>query len=381
MTKKELIKKNVPVTFVATAVMLLAAPMLAQPRFEYRPGLLSFQQQMLRVSWQLKRPGYTQEIAQSYAPAVLDFTFGRNSHLLISSAAGWSNAALASNYEMSGVTDTRLRFSQRLADRWMLGVGLNLPTGDNRLDFNQNVVANLLTESILSFPLQRLGVGTDLEFSLAHALNLSGTLGLGLGGTLIVPGKFEFRRDQNAAYKPGARYVLTAMFNYIGTPIKWQLNLMGQIYGRDQIEGKNFFKQGMQFEPSFAGEWRFARQWEGGVSLRHIWKDDNEIAMGTGNAIPPEHFYINNTTFAVLHLNRYWGRRAQTGVLLGWNRFAESNQQLNRATISRLGLNMAVKISGHLILHAGGDYAAGQAENGAIDLHGYSTAFTLSTRF
>ncbi len=353
----------------------------AQPRFEYRTQILGFQQQFARISWQLDYPDHTEKIAQSYVPVVFDLAVSRNSHVLISTAGIWSNAVLPVDYDMNGVTDTQVRFSQRFADRWQFGAGVNLPTGKSKLDYDQNVVANRLTESILGFPLQRLGAGTDLEFSLAHALNLSETLGLGFGGSFILPGEFEFRQRQPDTYTPGARYILNTTLNHIGAAVPWQASMLVQFYGPDQLNRRNFFRQGWQLEPSLGWDWKFASQWALGGNLRHILKDENEILGSPGDAQPPEHFYIDNSTFAALALNRNWSRRVRAGVHLGWSHFGGSNQQLSRATIWRLNLNSAIKISEHFILNAGGDYASGQAESGTINLHGYGAAISLAARF
>jgi hypothetical protein len=360
----------------------LAAPdAIAQPRFEYRSQVLSIQQRVSRISWQLDFPDHQEKIAQSYLPTIFDFAVARNSHLLISTAGGWSNAGLPADYEMNGVTDTQVRFSQRLADRWLIGAGVNLPTGNSKLDYNENIVANRLTESILGFPLQRLGAGTDLEFSLAHALNLSGSLGWGFGGTVVLPGEFEFRQQQTDTYQPGAHYSFITTLNHIGATVPWRLSLLAQFYGLDRLNRQDFFKQGWQFEPSLGLEWRLARSWQLGWNFRQIWKADNE-ALGTpANVTPPEHFYIDNSTFAMFALNRDWGRSIQAGVQLGWSHFGTSNQQLSRATIWRMGLSTAVKVSEHFILHAGGDYATGRANDGAVDLRGYSAALSLAARF
>ncbi len=366
---------------LALELLLLSSAALPQPRFEYRTRMVGLQQQFSHISWQLEYPDHIENVTQAYAPAVFDFALSRNSHLMILTAGAWSEAALAATYAMNGVTDTQVRFSQRFADRWMIGAGVNLPTGNSTLEVDENLVANRLTESILGFPLQRMGVGTDVEFSLAHALNLSETLGLGFGGTCILPGEFEFREQQADTYKPGARYVFTTTLNHLGATVPWRLNVLAQFYGQDELNRQKVFKQGWQLEPSLGLEWRFARAWELGFNLRHVWKDDNEVFGAPGNVKPPENFYIDNSTLALLVLNRNWSRRVQAGIQLGWNYFGASNQQLSRAEIWRSGLNTAVKISEHFILNLGGDYAVGNAENGAIDLRGYGVALAMMARF
>ena len=353
----------------------------AQPRFEYRAQILGLHQQFSHISWKIDYPDHTEKIAQSYMPAVFDFAVSGNSQVLVSTAGLWSNAILPADYSMNGVTDTQVRFAQRFSERWQIGAGLNLPTGNSKLDYNQNVVANRLTESILGFPLQRLGAGTDLEFSLAHALNVSETLGLGFGSSFMLPGTFEFRQQQADTYTPGARYILSTTLNHIGATVPWQISVLAQFYGPDQLNRRDFFRQGWQLEPSLGWDWKFSRQWKLGGNLRHIWKDDNEILGSPGNVQPPEHFYIDNSTYALLALNRDWSRRVRAGLQLGWNHFGDSNQQLSRATIWRWRLHAVLKISEHFILNAGGDYASGRAERGTIALRGYGAAISLAARY
>lgn len=362
-------------------LVLFAGALFGQPRFEYRAQILTFQQQVSRISWRLAYPDHTEEIAQTRLPVVFDFALARHSHLFISTAASWSEAALPSRYAMNGVTDAQARFTRRFGQRWMMSAGVNVPTGNSKLDYDENVVANRLTESILGFPLQRLGAGTDVEFSLAHALNLSESLGLGLGGTFLAPGEFEFRQQQADTYKPGSRYIFTATLNHIGATLPWRLSMLAQFYGTDQLNRQNFFQQGWQLEPALALEWRLARGWELGVGLRHIWKDENEIMGSPGSVKPPEHFYIDNSSFALLDLSRSWSRRVQAGLQLGWNHFGKSNQQLSRATIWRCGLKTSAQLSEHFIVNVSGDCAVGSAENGAVDVRGYGASFTFSARF
>ena len=249
-------------------LLALAGPALAQPRFEYRTQIVSAQQQFSHISWRLNYPDHTEDLTQSYLPMVFDFAVARNAQLSIGTAGGWSEAMHSSSYVMNGVTDTHVRFSQRWSGRWMLGAGVNLPTGDSKLDDEENLVANKLTESILGFPVQRLGVGTDWEFSLAHAVNLSPALGLGFGGTVVLPGEFEFRQQSTDTYKPGVHYIFTTTLNHLGAVLPWRLSVLAQFYGQDQFNRQNVFKQGWQLEPALSGEWLWARDWKLGGSLR-----------------------------------------------------------------------------------------------------------------
>ncbi|MEK7729567.1 MAG: hypothetical protein AAB354_14225 [candidate division KSB1 bacterium] len=363
------------------ALALTAAQTHAQPRFEYRPELLHFNQSASRLVWKLKQNGQTREVAQSYVPASLSFVLSPRTNVELATAAGLSQFNQTVSYELNGLSDVRFRISHRLSgDRWFLGAGFNLPTGKNKLDASENAVVNLLTENILGFPMQRTGVGLDAELSIAHALNLSDKLGLGLGTNLILPGKFEYLANDSAQYQPGARFNFNVMLNSIGTPVKWRVNVLAQFFANDKLNQQNFFKQGWQLEPEVAIDWRINREWNASGSFRYVHKAENKLLGLPTSITPPAHFYIDNSALGNLMIDRNFGKNTALGLQLATQAYGKSNQQLSRATIGRVGLRVTQKFSEHWMLGASGVYAVGKAEAGELSLRGYSLAFGLQAR-
>lgn len=381
--------KREPTRFLsrgAGLLLLLAAGLHGQPRFEYSAELFSFTQSASFLSWELKSGGQTQRIQQTYLPASLSLPVSGHTTFTLGTAGGFSRAELASTRECNGLSDVRLRLSQSFrGSRWFLGVGVNLPAGKNKLDDDENAVVNALSENVLGFPLQRYGAGFDLELSLAHVLNFSDQLGLGLGATWVMPGEFEFRRDSEIRYQPGRRYVFTIVLNRLDPVLAWRVSLLGQSFAFDKLSGQRFFRQGWQLEPGASLDWRFAPEWHGQLALTHIWKDENRVLPAVAAGLPPEHYYINNSSYTRLVFLREFTAHTQAGVFLHFNHFGESTvQQLNRASIARLGLRLTAKLSEHFMLGATADYASGSAEDNQgrnLDLSGYSLGAWLKTQF
>lgn len=360
---------------------LIATNLHAQPRFEYRPELLQFNQSASHLVWKLKQNGQTREVAQAYVPATLSIVLSPRTNVELATAAGMSRLNQTINYGLNGVSDVRLRISHRVSgERWFLGAGFNLPTGKNKLDASENAVVNLLTENILGFPLQRTGVGFDAELSIAHALNLSDKLGLGIGSNFILPGKFEYLSNDSATYQPGARFNFNVMLNSIGAPVKWRINILAQFFANDKLDEQNFFKQGWQLEPEAALDWRINREWNASGTFRYVHKAENKLLGLPASITPPEHFYINNSTAGSLTIDRYLGKSTALGLQLAMQAFGKSNQQLSDATIGRMGLRLTQKFSEHWMLGASGAYASGKAESGTLSLRGYSFALGLQAR-
>ncbi len=331
--------------------------------------------------WKLKQNGQTREVAQSYVPATLSFVLSSRTNVELAAATSMSRLNQTVNYELNGLSDVRFRISHRLSgDRWFFGAGFNLPAGKNKLDAGENAVVNLLTENILGFPLQRTGVGFDAELSIAHAVNLSDKLGLGIGSNFILPGKFEYLTNDSATYQPGARFNLNVMLNSIGAPVKWRVNLLAQFFANDKLDQQKFFQQGWQLEPEAAVDWQINRVWRANAAVRYVHKTENKLLGLPANLTPPEHFYIDNSAMGSLLLDRNFGKNTALGLQLAAQIFGESNQQLSNATIGRMGLRITQKFSEHWMLGASGAYAAGMAERGDLSLKGYSFAFGLQAR-
>ncbi len=370
----------------AGLLLLLAGGLQGQPRFEYSAALFSFTQSASFMSWELKSGGQTQRIQQTYLPTSLSLPVLRHTTFTLGTAGGFSRAELAGTRECNGMSDVRLRLSQSLGgSRWFLGAGVNLPAGKNKLDDDENAVVNALSENVLGFPLQRYGAGFDLEVTLAHALNISDQLGLGLGATWAMPGEFEFRRDSEIRYQPGHRYIFIMALNRLDPVLAWRVSLLGQFFAFDKLAGQRFFRQGWQFEPGTSLDWRFAPAWRGQLAFTHIWKERNKVLTTVAAGLPPEHYYINNSSYARLLFLRDFAARTQAGVYLHFNHFGESTvQQLNRAGIARLGLQLTAKLSEHFMLGATADYASGSAEDSRghnLDLSGYGLGAWVKTQF
>jgi hypothetical protein len=367
---------------------LLAQPSqraYVEPRFEYQPAVVSFTPSVAFLSWELRSGGETQKIQQAYLPATLSFAVARHTNLTLAAAGGFSREEMAFAREFNGLSDMRLRLSHSFGNsQWFAGAGVTLPTGKSKLDAEENAVTNALNENVLGFPLQRYGAGLDFELSLARAFNFNDQLGCGLGGTLVFPGEFEFREETQTRYHPGNRYVVTMTLNRIDPVLAWRVSLLGQYFDFDKLAGQKFFKQGWQFEPAASLEWTFAPAWRTQLALTHIWKDGNEFSPVDAANLPPEHFYIQSSTYARLTFQRSFSDRAQAGAYLHFNHFGESNvQQLNRARVGRVGALITAKLSEHAMIGASADYGAGSAQNpqaGNIDLSGYGLGLWLKTQ-
>lgn len=366
---------------LALAVTLSWDFLWAQPRFEYAPRMFAFSQSVQVVSWEVESAGRTQRLTQTYFPALLRVPLQRSTQFVLAASGALAEATVPIDAQLNGLSDTRLRLSHRFgSDRWAIGAGANFPTGKNLLNFEENQVAALLSEAVLGFPLRRYGAGLDFEFSFSRAFELSDILGLGLGATFVLPGEFQYLEDSEVRYRPGNRFVFTAVLNRLGDAVNWRINTLVQLFATDKQNGENFFRQGQQFEFGGQLQWKFSSQWLSAFHLLQVLKGDNEVFAAAGAALPPESFFVRNSTFLSGGLHRRFGTTAMLGLNLIFNYFGESNLQLDQATIFQVGPTGSVKLSEHWMLNLQANYATGSANDGAIPLRGWNFIFGLQTQ-
>lgn len=356
-----------------------------EPRFEYQPEVYSFTQSVSFLTWDLQSRGQTQSIQQAYLPATLNFPISRHTVITFGTAGSFARQDAVPAREFNGLGDLRMRLSRRFGTgKWFIGAGVNLPTGKNKLNAEENAVVNALNENVLGFPMQRYGAGLDFELSLARAFNFNDQLGMGMGATLVLPGKFEFRQETATTYQPGTRYVATMMLNRVDPVLAWRVSLLAQHFAYDRLAGEKFFQQGWQLEPGAGLDWVIARNWRTQLVVTHIWKDDNRFMAADSAMFPSEHFYLDNSTYAKLALQRSFNSLTQAGLYLHFNHFGESNvQQLSHARVVRAGVQIMTKLSEHAMIGATADYATGSAQaaqGGNIDLRGYGLGLWLKTQ-
>lgn len=94
-------------------------------------------------------------------------------------------------YDLSGVTDTRVRASGRLSPAVSLTFGLNLPVGRTSLDSAEIEAFRVLAAPSLSFQTARLGSGFSATAGVVLSRQLGATWAGALGASYEIRGKYE----------------------------------------------------------------------------------------------------------------------------------------------------------------------------------------------
>jgi hypothetical protein len=132
-----------------------------------------------------------------------------------------SGAAVRSESDISGLTDTQLRASYTVGqDMLVLTAGLNLPTGSGTVAPQEFAAATAIGSDFLSFPISGYGSGLGMTGGFAFARPL-GAWNFGFGGSMRYAGEYEPFEDASGnalKFQPGPEYrVRTGLDHPYGT--------------------------------------------------------------------------------------------------------------------------------------------------------------------
>ncbi len=147
-------------------------------------------------------------------------------------------------------------------DRWMLNLGMGIPTGKTRLDNTEmELTQNMLTRSIYAFRLPVYGQGFCFKAGAAMAYPLTPKLVLGLGGQVLLrspyfPMSYSYSyssagqttvKQTDVKYKAGNEAVVQLGLDYrAGENTKLMLDGIVTQYGRDMLDGNEIYGSGLK---------------------------------------------------------------------------------------------------------------------------------------
>lgn len=159
---------------------------------------------------------------------------------------------------LSGPIDTSVKASYQVTPWAMLGVGVNLPTGDGTHDGQEAIVASVLSTDILGFRETTWGTGFAVTTSAGVARQMGG-FGLGIAGAYAVRGEFEPNQEVNVTYRPGneARIRMGVDRNFGNSTLTFGGTFIS--YAQDRVSDdfasdRNLFQAGnrLRFDASYA---------------------------------------------------------------------------------------------------------------------------------
>jgi len=199
-------------------------------------------------SWKLKTETGTDKLSQWVIPINYFRPLRDNYELRVFTSVaftGLDNTGGKNN--LNGLNDTKFQAAGSfLEDRYLVSLGINLPSGKRSLKAKEAEIAQFLSSDFLNLPVKNFGEGFNLNLTLARAFEWRNSL-WGVGAGYQYNGTYS-PYDNVSDYKPGDRLHLTGGVSSDLGNTKLSGDLTYLIYQADKQGGEKIFKDGNQLD-------------------------------------------------------------------------------------------------------------------------------------
>ena len=278
---------------------------------------------------------------------------------------------------LSGVTDGKLSLNYYFPNRhYSAGLGLRLPTGESKLEPEEETVARQLAERIFGFRVKRYGEGTDVEARGGYVTAL-GNATVSAGASYLVKGDFQILSAVDGSentYEPGNEFSVLAT----ARGRAWERDCLGQVrvttFQADRRDGEKELQEGTEIGLRLrARDERLAGVIE--IEADALWKGDTDV-VSAGN-LPPSRD-VGGSIFRLGGIFRgQVDRLTELSGRSGVSWYGETERGVGDGFLIELGPGLRRKLGADVGLGLSYTLFVGNAENGTTHLTGHDVTFTL----
>jgi hypothetical protein len=378
-------RKTFATFLILCGAISICIPVHAQPRFQYPVEKASLGPRLYAQTWRLKSSAGNSTISAVIAPLRVAIPVSPKFDLDFSGAAAASSLKTGTTQTLQGLVDTKIRGIFKFNDyHWLLHAGLNLPTGKNALNAEEARVNNLLTETVLGFPLKRYGRGLEVDWGAAYAFAVSENLKAGLGAGVLLKGEYAFLQASSQRFDPGDEISVSGGFDFKKNNAGARGNVLAKIFQKDRLNRRAAFKEGTQIEVE--GLITFsAKKIGAAVAFKDVIKADNETYAAGGEILSAaKDNFSGNIFWSSGQLTYNVSDRFSLTSSLGVSVFGKSELQLGDAQLINLGGGFQFKSSENLLLNTAFSFSTGDAKDmqgRTLELQGFLVTGGLSLRY
>ena len=370
-------------TIVLTATLLVFGFSESRAQIVYgQPA--SGKLRLVYTHWNTEDDSGSADVNQLAIPLNAFFPLSNDFELRFHAADVSSKVAIDSgDSKLSGLGDLRLQLNRSLADdRLLLSLGLNLPTGKQKLNSGRElVVMNYLSENYLSFPVRRLGEGFGFNLLLGGAVS-RGSSRLGATAMFQYSGAYE-PFEGRGDYDPGESFSLSATADTRTGGSLLSAGLSVTFFAVDKIDEAKFRKSSTQFDLWTGVD--IPGQKVSGSGGIHLLLRGRQTAYDLDEEIFEQlRLYGNELTLSgalSYHPAQKWSVTPSLQLrIIGGNEYSDYRRQ-DGGTIFGIGSDFARALGERLDARLGLQYFTGNADGGDISLSGYQLTAGLAAEF
>lgn len=148
---------------------------------------------------------------------------------------------------VSGPTDVQVRgVYQVIADRVVLTMAANLPTGKTKFSEDEQRAAGAVASELIPFPVTSFGTGANVTTGLAVAVPVAGWA-VGLGGAYRLSGAFVPKAAGDTSYKPGGELRFRIGADRVVGQGRVSLGFTYSSFAQDEWDGASIYQPGRRY--------------------------------------------------------------------------------------------------------------------------------------
>jgi hypothetical protein len=347
----------------ATAQIVYGEPPAVEASFVYQ-------------SWKITGdPAGTEfKLHQWYMPIYGFIPVREDWELHISSATASSGSDSAGNtVSITGLNDTQISLVKSfMEDKFLVGVGLNIPTGKTKLDQDQSGLGQLLTSEFLNIPSKTYGEGFGLYFETAYAREL-GRLNVGVGAGYLLSTSYSPIEGVDK-YDPGDRLTIGANASLRHQFGVGYLYAKHMLYGTSAQDGVDIYKNGPIAEIGLGSSFGYER-FQSDAGVRFVLRQTDSRYVD-GGLVKLEHNNYGSDIRIYASLGYLHPSVGRGSVLLdfkrvGANDFAETDAEYHgKSNIAGIGIGYDRQATQAVSVSASFKSFGGSADDGNLDLSG-----------
>ncbi len=282
--------------------------------------------------------------------------------------------------ELAGLGDVRVQLSHSFSrDRLLFSAGLNLPTGKQELDTDDEIqVVDFLSRDYLSLPLRRYGEGLGFNLMAGGATRL-GAVKCGLTASYQHTGTYQ-PYNSYGDYNPGNHISLGANANFALNKIDYSVQCLYSVSGTDQLDDADIYKQAPQFitqlSATYSGE-----PYRTTLGTRIILRGRNTRYSLADGVIESQLKKYGDEYDFFLRFDYTPDTSWRIGVHAATRQISSGEEALDHSSIYNAGLDVSRKVSENLNLNIGGIFYIGSTDLDDISISGFQTTASLSVAY
>jgi len=366
---------------ILASVLMQAPAVRASVRFGDDRELLLINNINTYRSWNIedKVTGESRTIRQLAIRLFGNFDIGETTDLVFYSSGGVSQNREEEVSEISGLADTKLKLFQQAWDRRaLLGLGVNLPTGQTSLSDAELKASTSVAPNVLGFPMKRYGEGLDLDASVALGFEVGPGWAVGGGADYLFKGPYDL--DPLTEYDPGDEYAVNLGADYRTDSWISTLDFVFRGYGTDKMNGMDSYADGNQLEFTLRSTWRKGK-WGWDLSLRDVYKLESTIITSTGTPGSDTRVDNGNNLWLSLYPMYQPADKLVLRLIFDFVSVDQAVQQPVGAWAVDLGLGLEARLNDVTILDLRAAWLTGGDETGDLELSGLDGMIALRWQY